>query len=274
MKGLKNVSIRHLPTEAQTGAMNMALDAVAAETVSSGGPASLRIYNWDPSTLTLGYAQKPETVDWNYCAREGIEVTRRPTGGGAIYHDAVGDISYSIVLPRAALPDDLTKAYQRLCRPIISVFKRLGIEVGFAESEREAIFEHACYLRSLHPAHDLVVFEDAANRKISGNAQHRQRDAVIQHGSLLYSLPADRHLSCFIDPDVTREEFDDRVTAIDEQVDIPRANVIQAIEDTLSDAYRPSAGSWSAEELDRARELVESRFGASDWVRYGDRHEG
>ena len=41
--------------EKRSGPMNMALDEVAAETAARGGPRTLRVYQWDPATLSLGY---------------------------------------------------------------------------------------------------------------------------------------------------------------------------------------------------------------------------
>lgn len=259
-------SVRRLPTRPWGGAMNMALDAVAAETVAEGGPASVRVYEWEPSTLSLGYAQDPATVDWEYCRENGIEVTRRPTGGGGIYHDSRGDISYSIVYPRDALPDELTAAYQRLCQPLLAAFDSLDIPVRFAASDRDAAYHPACYLRGLHPAHDLVVPTDGGERKISGNAQHRQRDAVVQHGSILHEIPAERHLACFDDPAADEGTFEARTTAITDHVDVDRETVIDTLERALTDAFGATDGDWTEAELGRAEELVETRFGAEEWV--------
>jgi lipoate-protein ligase A len=55
----------------------------------------------------MGYRQAAESVDWAYADREGIDVTRRQTGGGGIYHDAHADISYSVIGPAEELPGDL-----------------------------------------------------------------------------------------------------------------------------------------------------------------------
>ncbi len=267
MDDLSDLTVRHLPTRAWGGAMNMALDAVAAETVADGGPASLRIYGWEPSTLSLGYAQNPATIDWDYCDAEGIDVTRRPTGGGAIYHDSIGDISYSIVLPRERLPDDLTAAYQQLCEPLLECFDMLGVPVQFADVGREAAYQPSCYLRELHPAHDLVVETEDGHRKISGNAQHRQRDAVIQHGSILFDIPVDRHLRCFTEPTADEADVTGRTTAITDHADVSREEVIETLESMLATAFDASPGPWRRAELDRANELVETRFGAAGWVK-------
>lgn len=264
---IEETNVRQLPTAAETGAMNMALDAVAAETVAQGGPASVRVYEWSPSTLSLGYAQDPKTVDWRFCDREGIEVTRRPTGGGGIYHDAVGDISYSIVASRSELPGDLMECYELLCQPILEAFDAMGADVRFATSERLAAHEPSCYLRGLHPSHDLVVSEPDGERKISGNAQHRPRDAVIQHGSLLFRNLPERHMACFVSEDADPDVYRERVTAIEEQSDIDRHVAIDSLETTLGDWFDASPGEWRAAERDRARELVAEKFGAEDWIR-------
>lgn len=264
---LDGVEVRALPTEARAGAMNMALDAVAAETVSAGGPASVRVYGWQPSTLSLGYAQASETVDWGYCEGVGIDVTRRPTGGGGIYHDAVGDIAYSIVAPRDALPGDLLEAYERLCSPVVAAFERMGVPVRFADAQRPAALAPACYLREINPAHDLVVGAKTTARKISGNAQHRRRDAVVQHGSLLYSNRVERHLACFADCPIAPATFRERVTAIDEHVAIDRSAAVATLEATLREWAAATAGEWSAAERDRAAELVAEKFGNDGWIR-------
>jgi lipoate-protein ligase A len=251
----------------------MALDEIAAETAAAGGPRTLRVYRWEPSTLSLGYHQDPDTVDWTHCEREGIGVTRRPTGGGGIYHDAHGDISYTIVAPADELPGDLVESYHRLCRPILDAFERMGVPARFAETERPAAHAPACYLRELHPAHDVVVpdgdGDDARERKVSGNAQHRRTDAVVQHGSLTYAVYPERHLSVFADAeaDADAATFRERVTSIDEHADIGRDEAVAALEAALRQWADAAEGSWTDDELDRARDRAAEKYERDEWTR-------
>jgi lipoate-protein ligase A len=283
---------RLVPEESWDGPLNMALDEISAETAAEGGPRTVRVYQWDPSTLSLGYRQDEVTVAWDYCEREGITVTRRPTGGGGIYHDRYGDISYSIVAPADELPGDLMDTYELLCEPVFDAFERLGIDAEFTDEEMPAIHQPACYLRELHPAHDVVAggsaastaeqgsasnqtsSDDAASseragghaRKISGNAQYRRKDAVIQHGSLKFDLDAERHLSTFSDPDTTPAEFRERVTTMTEQAGVTREEAVEAVENALGEWADADEGGWTDEELERARERAEEKFASEVWV--------
>ena len=256
--------------EAWDGPTNMALDEVAAATAAEGGPRTARVYRWDPSTLSLGYNQDPGTADWDYCAREGISVTRRPTGGGGIYHDAYDDVSYTIVAPAEELPGDLMETYALLCKPILDAFERLGVPATFAEESQPEIHRPACYLRELHPAHDVVVRAGDDARKISGNAQYRRKDAVIQHGSLKYDLRAARHLDTFADHGVTTEQLRERVTTIREHADVSRAEVVEVLEESLREWADADEGSWTADEVAASRERAREKFAADAWNRDGE----
>jgi len=254
---------RLIPEQRHAGQGQMALDEIAAETVAAGGPATVRVYRWDPSTVSLGYAQDPAVIDREYCEREGIDLTRRPTGGGAIYHDVDGDISYSVVAPAAALPGELTESYRLLCEPLFDALARVGVDADFAEAERPAVFEPACYLRALHPAHDVVGPD---GRKLSGNAQYRQRETVVQHGSLTVWRAAERHLAVFADPEATPERFRQRVGAVTDYADVSRAAVVEALETALASWAGAEEGGWTDAELAAARERASGKFGAPAWV--------
>ena len=249
--------------ESHPGPTNMALDAVAAETAAAGGPRTLRVYRWEPSTLSLGYGQASETVDWEYCESEGIDVTRRPTGGGGIYHDAVGDVSYSIVVPADEVPGDLMECYASLLEPILDAFDRMGVPASVAEESRPALYRPACYLREVHPAHDVVV----GGRKISGNAQYRTRDAVIQHGSITFACETARHLAVFDEPGVGVDEFRERVTSVNHESGIDRDEAVVALEASLAEWADAHVDGWTDVELERAGELVEERFAHDEWTR-------
>lgn len=253
---------RLIREESRSGPMNMALDEIAAETAADGGPRTVRVYRWDPSCLSLGYGQDPATVDWEYCSREGIDVTRRQTGGGGIYHDHVGDISYSITAPKEELPGDLLECYHLLCKPILKTLRNLGIPANYADESRPAIYHPACYLRDLHPAHDIL----ARGRKLSGNAQYRQNDAVIQHGSITFSSFSRDHVAVFSDPGIEAKRFNERVVGIDELVDVRREQVVSELESELVAFVEAIEGSWTADELERARERSTAKYETDEWV--------
>jgi len=254
---------RLIREEPRDGPLQMALDEVAAETAVSEGVRTVRVYRWSPSTLSLGYRQDPATVDWDWCAEEGVSVTRRQTGGGGIYHDEYADVSYSIVAPAAELPGDLMDCYELLCEPILEAFEWMGVDAAFAEDEHPSLYEPSCYLRGIHPAHDVL----AGGRKVAGNAQYRQRDAVIQHGSLSYAVAAERHLSAFDDPGVSPEQFRERVTGIREESGIDRETAVERLASTLGEWADADEGAWTDDELERARELAAEKYAADAWVR-------
>ena len=271
---------RLIREEMLNGPMAMALDEVAAETVARGGPATVRLYRWFPSAVTLGYGNDPDVVDWEFCEEWNVGVTRRPTGGGAIYHDTTGDVAYSIVAPADEFPGDVSECYREFLEPIIEAFAAVDVEVSFAEAAEPGLWEELCYLLPLDPAHDLVGPD---GRKIAGNAQYRTRDAIVQHGSLTYDVNAEKHLNCFDDPPVTAEAFEDRVCGASEAVtyddvvetglglfggyDLQRSRLVAELEDALAEWAGADEGEWTDEELERARELVEAKYGNDEWVR-------
>lgn len=245
--------------------MNMALDEAAVASVAAGADPIVRVYRWDPSTLSLGYNQAAGTVDWARCAGEGIQVTRRPTGGGGIYHDRWGDISYSIVVPAEAVSGDLLESYHTLCTPVLDALDDLGVAADYSETERKGLYGPACYLREIHPAHDIVV----GDRKLSGNAQYRTREVVVQHGSITYESTPSAHLGVFSDPGVTPDAFVDRVASLREFGVESRETAVSALETALREFVDAEPGTWEPAELRRARLLAERKYRSEEWVRTG-----
>jgi lipoate-protein ligase A len=115
----------------------------------------------------------------------------------------------------------------------------------------------------LHPAHDVVGPD---GRKLSGNAQYRQREAVVQHGSITFDRATERHLGIFEDCDVTAADFENRVGAITDYADCSRAEAVSAIEDALGAWAGAEAGSWTDEELAAARARTREKFASDTWV--------
>ena len=260
---------RLIRDEPRDGPTQMALEEVAVRTAHEDDIRTVRTYSWEPSTLSLGYRQAAGSVDWDFCEREGIDVTRRQTGGGGIYHDRNGDISYTIVAPADEVPGDLMECYALFCEPILEALDRMGLDADFAELPKASIHQPSCYLRDVNPAHDIVVHTagDGPSLKISGNAQYRRRDAVIQHGSISYDCEPERHLGVFADHDVTVERFAERVGCITDESDIDRDEAVDTLANALGEWCDADEGSWSSDEVWAARDLADRKYGADEWIR-------
>ncbi len=166
---------RVIGLEARTGAENMAVDeAIAAGIAAGTSPPTIRFYTWSPSAVTVGYFQcLHDEVNTEACAMKGIDVVRRRTGGGAVYHDRQGEITYSVIAPESCFSKDIRVSYREICNWIIGGLAILDISAEF------------------RPINDVTV----AGRKISGNAQTRRQGVLTQHGTILYALDRDTMFS-------------------------------------------------------------------------------
>ncbi|MEM0050436.1 MAG: biotin/lipoate A/B protein ligase family protein [Candidatus Bathyarchaeia archaeon] len=158
---------RLLDTGLRDAYYNMALDeAIAIARSKKLVPNTIRFFRWEPSAVSIGYFQSmEEEVDIEACNRLGINYVRRRTGGGAVYHDRDGELTYSIVVDEEhpLISRDLQKTYEVLCSGLVRGLRSLGVPAEF------------------RPINDIVV----EGKKISGNAQTRSMGVVHQHGTIL-----------------------------------------------------------------------------------------
>ena len=123
---------RILPYGENDAYLNMAIDEAICESVAAGGPPTLRFYGWRPSAVSLGYFQCIEhEVDLAACEGAGIDIVRRRTGGGAVYHDQDGEITYSVIASETAFPKGILESYREICGWIIDSLALLGMYAEF-----------------------------------------------------------------------------------------------------------------------------------------------
>ncbi len=161
-----------------SGSWNMAVDEVLLEAAAADGTCTLRIYEWDAATVSLGYFQAADDP-----ALESrfplLPKVRRLSGGGAILHHH--EVTYSLAIPDghplAVAPGVL---YAEVHRRLIAWLASRGVEVGLrGEALRFDAEPFLCFSRG--DAKDIVL----GQHKIVGSAQRRRRGAVLQHGALL-----------------------------------------------------------------------------------------
>src|SRR4051794_9669315 len=104
MKAKPPLSWRLIVSPALSGPANMAIDEALLNSFDpAGSQPVLRLYNWDPPALSLGRFQKAaEVLDLVRCRNERIDIVRRITGGGVIYH--ADELTYSLVCSPDQIP--------------------------------------------------------------------------------------------------------------------------------------------------------------------------
>ncbi|MGH0037774.1 MAG: lipoate--protein ligase family protein [Myxococcota bacterium] len=163
---------------AACGPWNMGVDEALLESARTAGQGTLRFYTWDGPWLSLGYGQPADSEREQACARAGVGVVRRSTGGRAVLHGR--DLTYAVAAPTRALPAGLRATYERIGEALVAGLRELGVPVERETSGAPASDAGAfdCFAA---PARDELVLGGA---KLAGSAQRRTESAFLQHGSI------------------------------------------------------------------------------------------
>ncbi len=166
---------RLLETGFNPAVFNMGLDEALLRSVAQGeSHPTLRFYGWKPPAVSIGYFQGlHEEIDTDACAAQGVDIVRRITGGGAVFHHY--EVTYSIVVPLAhpLARENILDSYRLFLGGIIKGLATLGIPSEFS------------------PINDIST----GGKKISGNAQTRKLGCILQHGTILLDVEVDQMFS-------------------------------------------------------------------------------
>jgi len=169
---------RLLRLETNDAFTNMAVDeAIMTAQIAGLVPNTLRFYRWKPSAVSIGRFQDVfKEVNIENCRRYGVDIVRRISGGGAVYHDHDGEITYSVIVNEKDLGSlDVVSAYNAICDGLIEAAKILGIRADFHPGD---------------PKHCPNITING--RKISGSAQHHRRGVLLQHGTFLVDVDLEK----------------------------------------------------------------------------------
>ncbi|MDY0196633.1 MAG: lipoate--protein ligase [Tenuifilaceae bacterium] len=119
------------------------------------------VYRNSPSVIVGKHQNAIAEINFVYAQKNGIDVVRRISGGGAVYHD-LGNVNFCFIRngELGALVD-----FKGFTKPIVEMLSSLGIEAKFEGNN------------------SLTV----NGLKVSGNAEHVFKQRVMHHGTLLFS---------------------------------------------------------------------------------------
>ena len=168
-----------LEPRGRSGPENMAVDVALLERADRMGEAFLRLYRFDPPCLSLGRNEAAGGYDRAAIARRGVHVVRRPTGGGAVWHEH--ELTYAVAAPIVTF-GSLRQAYRAIHQRLLTALRFLGADVALAPDRptaRPPVRPSACFSQ---PVGGEVLVR---TRKLVGSAQMRRGGAFLQHGSIL-----------------------------------------------------------------------------------------
>jgi lipoate-protein ligase A len=240
--------------------MNMATDeAILRARINDEVPNTIRFYRWNPSAVSIGKFQDVENeVQLDNCRKCGVDVVRRITGGGTVYHDAQEELTYSVIAEKEDLrARDITQVYARIYAGLAEALKTLGVTADFSEGNAKT-------------CPNLTV----NGKKISGSAQCHKSGVVLQHGTLLVKVDLERMFELLRVPWAkTRVEVIEvarrRITSITDE--LKRDISMNELESVLVDGFQKALGTvlkggdMTGRELELAKTLFEVKFTTSDW---------
>lgn len=237
-------SLRLLDDLTADGPEQMAADEALLEAATS---PTLRVYTWDPPTVSLGYFQDHAGIHHRLKSLGPVPpLVRRITGGGAIWHQ--DEITYALVgiLGQDGLPTRTAGVYRLLHGAIRAELDARGAPLQTQDrtvGDRRYAREPRCFAS---PAAEDLIRDEA---KVLGSAARTRGERLLIHGSLkLASNPwdGDAVAGCGLDGSQAR------------------AALIAGVATALG--LDVEAGTWTDAELAARRRIRAQRYGDTRWV--------
>ena len=172
-------AVHYLETGSQSPYYNLAFEEYVLTHRTQGDYLLL----WqNENTIVVGQNQNTEAeINRPFVEEHHINVVRRSTGGGAVYHD-LGNLNYSFITDAG---DKASISMDRFTSPVVEALKGLGLQ---AEASGR---------------NDILV----EGRKVSGTAQRLYGNRILHHGTLLFDANPDMVAGALqVDPEKFRSK--------------------------------------------------------------------
>jgi lipoate-protein ligase A len=224
----------------------MASDEVLLESAVRG-TASLRFYQWNPATLSLGYFQAEQTRR-QVPSLSDLPFVRRASGGATLVHHH--EVTYALALP-AGQPWQIGEPWLRRMHVIIAdALRELGVDSRLHEPDNDLRFRGPLCFQHF-TAGDLMI----GSSKIVGSAQRKQRGALMQHGGILLAS------SSFTPGLPGILELTGRSLTVQQTCDTVRRSLVKVT------GWQVVESDWNKAELNRIADLANNKYSQDPWNR-------
>lgn len=204
-------------TSKTTAESNMAWDVDKLNSLKVDSRAILHFYQWEKPSATYGYFIDPiHYLDQGQVRSRGLDLARRPTGGGIIFHHC--DLAFSFLLPAdhprySINPLDNYAFVNEAIITALHEFK--GLSSTLLKSKptvKDQTTENFCL--ALPTQFDVMI----EGRKVAGGAQRRTKHGFLHQGSIVLTLPSEDFLTDLVSKTVVRSIHDNSVPLLDHQI--------------------------------------------------------
>lgn len=181
-----------LIAEAARAEIIMERDSALLQSLRENPRCVFHFYDWEKPSATYGYFIDPD----RYFNREGLarrqlELARRPTGGGIIFHTC--DLAFSVLIPSthpcySLNPLENYALINRAVLEAISVFIARPLDL-LPEGPLSGTDKDAFCMAT--PTRYDVMLE---GRKVGGAAQRRMKQGYLHQGTIALGLPDEEFL--------------------------------------------------------------------------------
>ena len=236
--------MRYLKNPSTNPYYNMAFDEYCLESLPIDEPV---FFLWqNRPAVIVGFNQEVNTeVNLDYLKENGIDLVRRVTGGGAVYHD-LENLNYTIV----GRSEDLERDYPEYAALMMKALQALGVPA------------------TLSGRNDILV----EGKKVSGFAKRVCKNRLMVHGTLMYNVDVDI-LTHVLNPSTTKLQSKgiasvrSRVTNLCNY--LPELSDIHAfknrLEVILSNNYSDAEYKLSEADLAHIQQLTDEKFATWEW---------
>lgn len=157
--------MKYLVTDSRDIRYNLALETYLMEHANLDEPI-LYFYINSPCIILGRYQDAYEEINQDYVKKHNIIITRRTSGGGAVYDD-LGNVSFSFITKDDG---DSIGNFRKFTDPVIEALHKLGATDA-----------------KMAGRNDLQI----KSKKFSGNAMKTEKGRMFSHGTLMYDVDLD-----------------------------------------------------------------------------------
>jgi lipoate-protein ligase A len=190
-----------LDTGISTAEENMRIDAEVLENLQTTSLPVLHLYDWKGDCATYGYLVDPyEFLDKRGVQKMGLQLARRPTGGGIIFH--IWDLAFSVAVPAHCqfFSENTLANYEFVNQAVLSAVKEFMQTQEHLEiipqdfTPMDVSCKRFCMAQ---PTKYDVVYQ---GKKIAGAAQRKTKKGFLHQGTISLMLPSRQYLHEVLKP--------------------------------------------------------------------------